>query len=66
MSRSTVLRRKYRHSHTAFVESFNMALAEKLLVVIDMKELQTQEDNKKQVKHLLSGVVDELNKRKIR
>ena len=31
---------------------------------MDAKELQTGEDSEKWVKHLLSGVVDELNKEK--
>ena len=55
---------KYKHTHTAFVESFNKVLVEKLFVVMDTKELQTGEDSEKWVKHLLSGVVDELNKEK--
>ena len=48
---------KYKHTHTAFVEYLNKVLAEKLYVVMDTKELQ-------RVKHLLSGVVDGLNKEK--
>ena len=55
---------KYKHTHTAFVESFNKILAEKLFIVMDMKELQTEEDSEKWFKHLLSGVVNELNKEK--
>ena len=36
--------------HTAFVESFNKMLAEKLFMVMDTKELQTGEDSEKWVK----------------
>ena len=56
--------RKYKHTHTAFVESFNKLLAEKLFTVMDRKELQTGEDSETWVKHVLLGVVDELNKEK--
>ena len=55
---------KYKHTHTAFVESFNKVLAEKLFTVMDTKELQTGEDSETWVKHVLLGVVDELNKEK--
>ena len=41
---------KYKHMHTAFVESFNKVLAEKLFMVMDTKELQTGEDSEKWVK----------------
>ena len=55
---------KYKHTHTAFVENFNKVLAEKLFMIMDSKELQTGEDSKKWMKHLLSGLVDEMNKEK--
>ena len=49
------------HTHTVFVENpLTRELAEKLFVVMDTKEIQTGEDSEKWVKHLLSGVVDEL------
>ena len=55
---------KYKHTHTAFVENFNKVLAEKLFMIMDSKELQTGEDSEKWMKHLLSGLVDEMNKEK--
>ena len=48
----------------AFVESFHKVLAEKFFMVMDTKELQTGEDSEKWVKHILSGIVDELHKEK--
>ena len=63
MSRSTVLRRST-STYTAFVQSFNKVLAEKLFVVMDAKKMQTGEDSKKWMKDLLSGVVNGLNKKK--
>ena len=34
------------------------------MMVMDTKELQTGEDSETWVKHVLSGIVDELNKEK--
>ena len=48
----------------AFVDNFNKVLTEKLFINMDAKEMQTGEDSDKWVKHILSGIVDELNKEK--
>ena len=45
MSRSTALLQKYKHTHTAFVESINKVLAEKLFMLWIQRELQTGEDS---------------------
>ena len=53
---------KYRHTFTAFVESFNKTLSEKLFKIQDAQELNNPtKDSKTWVKHLYT-IVDELNK----
>ena len=52
---------KYKHTHTAFVESLNKILAERLFKVQDAQELNDHEKvSSRWVKHLY-GLVDELN-----
>ena len=55
---------KYKHTHSTIVESFNKVLAKKLFMIMDEKEMQTGKDSDKWVKHILSGIADELNKEK--
>ena len=53
--------RKYKHTHTAFVEALNKILAERLFKVQDAQELNDPEKvSSRWVKHLY-GLVDELN-----
>ena len=52
---------KYKHTHTAFLESLNKILAERLFKVQDAQELNDPEKvSSRWVKHLY-GLVDELN-----
>ena len=53
---------KYKHTHTAFVESLNKILAERLFKVQDAQELNDPEkvSSRLRIKHLY-GLVDELN-----
>ena len=56
--------RKYKHTHTAFVEALNKILTERLLKVQDAQELNDPEKVlSRWVKHLY-GLVDELNNTK--
>ena len=48
----------------AIVDNYNKRLAGKLFLIMDAKELQTGEDSDEWVKHILLGVVDELNNEK--
>ena len=53
--------RKYKHTHTAFVEALNKILAERLFKVQDAQKLNDPEKvSSRWVKHLY-GLVDELN-----
>ena len=53
--------KKYKHTHTAFVEALNKILAERLFKVQDAQELNDPEQvSSRWVKHLY-GLVDELN-----
>ena len=53
--------KKYKHTHTAFVEALNKILAERLFKVQDAQELNDPEKvSSRWVKHLY-GLVDELN-----
>ena len=53
--------KKYKHTHTAFVEALNKILAERLFKVQDAQELNDPEQvSSRWVKHM-SGLVDELN-----
>ena len=52
---------KYKHTHTAFVELFNKVLAEKLFAIM---KRQTGKDCETWVKHVLSGIVCQLNEKK--
>ena len=52
---------KYKHTHTAFAETLNKILAERLFKVQDAQELNDPEKvSSRRVKHLY-GLVDELN-----
>ena len=51
---------KYNHSHTAFVESLNRVIAERLFRIQDAQELESDKTSTTWVKHLYS-LVDELN-----
>ena len=53
---------KYNHSHTAFVESLNRVIAERLFRIQDAQELANDKTSTTWVKHLYS-LVDELNKK---
>ena len=56
--------KKYRHTHTAFVEALNKVLAEQLFKVQDAQEMNNPEKvSSTWVKHLY-GLVDHLNETK--
>ena len=64
MSRSTALLQSRSIHIQGLLKSFNKRLAEKLFMIMDTKEFQTGKDSDKWVKHVVSGVVNELNKEK--
>ena len=54
---------KYKHTHTAFVENPLTSVDREAFVIMDAKKCKL-EKTVKWVKHILSGIVDELNKEK--